>query len=61
MENALISKCKGTEWFVDNLLGLSQDTTFDTLSDIVRYEMESPFRKNPKGKTDRPKKSAKHA
>lgn len=61
MENALVSRCKGTTFFVDELVYNTQAQIYDRLSDIVRYEMESPFRKNPKGKTDRPKKSAKNA
>ena len=49
MEEVLIERCKGTEYFVDNLLYLSQAQIFDKLSEIVRYEMESPFR-NKAGK-----------
>ena len=57
MEAALIEHCKGTEYFVDNIIDKTQAQIFDYLSDIVRYEMESPFtdkkktvKKSPKGK-----------
>lgn len=58
MEEALIERCKGTEYFVDNLLYLSQAQIFDKLSEIVRYEMESPFKGK---KTTAIIKKAKHA
>ena len=43
MENILKEKCIGTEFFVDNIMNLEQCAVFDYLSEIVRYEMESPF------------------
>lgn len=43
MEEILKEKCVGTEFFVNNLLGLEQCAVFDYLSEIVRYEMESPL------------------
>lgn len=49
MEEALINRCKGTEFFVDNIMTKTQAQIFDYLSEIVRYEMESPFR-NKTGK-----------
>lgn len=43
MEEALIKHCKGTEYFVENIMDKTQAQIFDYLSEIVRYEMESPF------------------
>lgn len=43
MEKALIKHCKGTEYFVENVMDKTQAQIFDYLSEIVRYEMESPF------------------
>ena len=45
MEAALIEHCKGTEYFVENIMDKTQAQIFDYLSEIVRYEMESPFKK----------------
>lgn len=47
MEAALIKNCKGTEFFVENIMDKTQAQIFDYLSTIVRYEMESPFRNQP--------------
>lgn len=44
MEQALVTRCKGTEFFVNHIMDKTQAQIFDYLSDIVRYEMESPFR-----------------
>lgn len=44
MEEALISRCKGTEFFVSNIMDKTQAQIFDYLSDIVKYEMENPFK-----------------
>ena len=52
MEKALIKHCKGTEYFVENVMDKTQAQIFDYLSEIVRYEMESPF-------TDKKRKTAK--
>lgn len=49
MEEAMINRCKGTEFFVDNIMTKTQAQIFDYLSEIVRYEMGSPFR-NKTGK-----------
>lgn len=57
MEEALLTHCKGTEFFVKNVMNKSQAQIFDYLSDIVKYEMESPFKTTKKVKTVR--KSAK--
>lgn len=43
METALLEHCKGTEFFVENIMDKTQAQIFDYLSEIVRYEMESPF------------------
>lgn len=48
MEEALLKDCKGTEYFVNNLMDKTQAQIFDYLSDIVKYEMESPFRNKDK-------------
>ena len=39
MEEAMINRCKGTEFFVDNIMTKTQAQIFDYLSEIVRYEM----------------------
>lgn len=52
MENILKEKCIGTEFFVENIMNLEQCAVFDYLSDIMRYEMENPFKQEkPKRKT----------
>lgn len=43
MEQALIEHCNGTEFFVHNIMDKTQAQIFDYLSEIVRYEMESPL------------------
>lgn len=44
MEEVLKEKCTGTDFFVNELMDLSQGQTFDRLSEIARYEMENPFK-----------------
>lgn len=54
MEEALLEHCKGTEFFVENIIDKTQAQIFDYLSGIVRYEMESPLtqkKRNKKTKT----------
>ena len=51
MEQALIARCKGTEFFVENIMDKTQAQIFDYLSDIVRYEMENPFKNTQPDKT----------
>lgn len=51
MEEALIKNCKGTEFFVNNIMDKTQAQIFDYLSDVVRYEMESPFKVEKKRTT----------
>ena len=58
MEQALITKCKGTEFFVENVMDKTQAQIFDYLSDIVKYEMESPFKEKKTTKTTRKVKQA---
>lgn len=48
MESILKDKCIGTEFFVENIMNLEQCAVFDYLSEIVRYEMESPFKNRSK-------------
>lgn len=48
MEEALLNRCKGTEFFVDNIMDKTQAQIFDFLSDIVRHEMENPFKQEKK-------------
>lgn len=48
MEEAMINRCKGTEFFVDNIMTKTQAQIFDYLSEIVRYEMESPYKAGKK-------------
>ena len=59
MEEALLTRCKGTEYFVDNLLELTQAQAFDRLSEIVCCEMENPFKDKEKTTKRVSKKSAK--
>ena len=56
MENILKEKCMGTEFFTENIMNLEQCAVFDYLSEIVRYEMESPFTEKKRKST---KKSTK--
>lgn len=56
MEEALLEHCKGTEYFVKKIMDKTQAQIFDYLSEIVRYEMESPFRTEKK-KTSRKSKA----
>ena len=44
MKEILISKCFGTEFFVENIMELTQAQIFDSLSTVVMYEMENPFK-----------------
>lgn len=53
MEETLIKNCKGTEFFVNNIMDKTQAQIFDYLSEIVRYEMESPFTESRKKTTKR--------
>lgn len=56
MEQALLARCKGTEFFVDNIMTKTQAQIFDYLSEIVRYEANNPFRE--KKQTNKPIKNA---
>lgn len=53
MEETLIKNCKGTEFFVNNIMDKTQAQIFDYLSEIVRYEMESPFTESKRKTTKR--------
>ena len=53
MEQTLITRCKGTEFFVENVMDKTQAQIFDYLSDIVKYEMENPFKEKKTTKTTR--------
>jgi len=44
MENALLNECRGTEFFVNNIMDKTQAQIFDYLASVVRYEIESPFK-----------------
>lgn len=57
MEAALLKYCKGTEYFVENIMDKTQAQIFDYLSEIVRYEMESPFRDDSKPKAKKTTKA----
>ena len=57
MEEALLKDCKGTEYFVNNIMDKTQAQIFDYLSDIVKYEMESPFRNKDKKTTTKSRKT----
>lgn len=45
MEEALLERCKGTEFFVENVMDKTQAQIFDYLAEIVRYEMSDPLTK----------------
>ncbi|RHP47025.1 hypothetical protein DWZ40_08965 [Clostridium sp. AF32-12BH] len=55
MEEILLRECSGTEFFVDNLIDLTQAQAFDRLSGIVRYVMESPLEAKRKEKATKAK------
>ena len=44
MERILVKYCSGTTWFVNNLVECCQGQIFDKLSNIVKAEMETPFK-----------------
>ena len=50
MENIIIKNCKGTEWFVNNVMDMAQGQVFDYLSAIVQHDMKSPFKVVKKGR-----------
>lgn len=58
MEEILVRKCKGTEFFVDNIMTKTQAQIFDFLSQIVKYEMENPFVMNKNTKKTKAKAKA---
>ena len=58
MEEILVRKCKGTEFFVDNIMTKTQAKIFDFLSQIVKYEMENPFVMNKNTKKTKAKAKA---
>lgn len=43
MENTLLNRCMGTEFFVENVMDKTQAQIFDYLSSVVRREMENSF------------------
>lgn len=53
MIEALINRCSGTEYFVENVMNKSQAQIFDYLSTIVKYEMESPFKEKKTTKSSK--------
>ena len=57
MEKILKEKCTGTEFFVNNIMDSTQAQAFDYLSEIVRYEMESPFTETKRKTTKRTPKA----
>ena len=57
MESILKEKCMGTEFFVEHLMKLEQCAVFDYLSEIVRYEMESPFTEKKRKATKKTSKA----
>lgn len=48
MKEILLDRCMGTEFFVENLMELTQAQAFDKLSKTVIFELESPFRQKKK-------------
>lgn len=57
MEQALIKHCKGTEFFVENIMNKTQAQIFDYLANIARYEMESPFTEKKRNSTKKNSKT----
>ena len=57
MESILKEKCVGTEFFVENIIDSTQAQAFDYLSEIVRYEMESPFTESKRKTTKKTTKA----
>ena len=57
MENILKEKCMGTEFFIENIMNLEQCAVFDYLSEIIIYEMESPFTEKKRKTTKKTLKS----
>ena len=51
MKKILLEKCFGTEFFVENIMELTQAQIFDKLSSVVLYEMSSPFKQKKTKKT----------
>lgn len=50
MEKILLEKCKGTDFFVNNLMEKTQGQAFDALAEVVQYEMESVFKRSNREK-----------
>jgi hypothetical protein len=57
MEEALLTRCMGTEFFVENVMDKTQAQIFDYLSEIVRYEANNPFKDKEKTKKTARKKA----
>lgn len=48
MEDILVLKCKGTSFFTENIMEMTQAQIFDSLSSIVAHEMTAPKLRNIK-------------
>lgn len=59
MEEALLARCKGTEFFVNNLIDRTQAQIFDFLSAVVKAYAETPFKEFPPTRESKTKRTAK--
>lgn len=59
MEEALLARCKGTEFFVNNLIDRTQAQIFDFLSAVVKAYAETPFKEFPPTRESKIKRTAK--
>lgn len=57
MEEALLARCKGTEFFVNNLIDRTQAQIFDFLSAVIKAYAETPFKEFPPTRESKTKKS----
>ena len=59
MEEALLARCKGTEFFVNNLIDRTQAQIFDFLSAVIKAYAETPFKEFPPTRESKTKKATK--
>ena len=55
----MIARCKGTEFFVNNLIDRTQAQIFDFLSAVVKAYAETPFKEFPPTRESKTKRTAK--
>ena len=59
MEEALLARCKGTEFFVNNLIDRTQAQIFDFLSAVIKAYAETPFKEFPPTRESKTKRTVK--